>query len=232
MNFACSTVRAPWKKKDRKPNQDALKFRIDRNSFALCVADGFGSAVHSEIGSKAAAESVMESFKIWRRSKVLKTEDLIRMIHAVWSLRILPYSASDCNTTCVFAAAEGNRIYAGKIGDGLFLYNDNINKNIHILNSEKEFSNQTEGFASVQKISDWDILECDLSEDFSLMLCTDGISDDLENGKENDFMEHLIRELEALSGQKRTSYLKKELKNWPVPFHSDDKTIALGWRRK
>jgi hypothetical protein len=50
-----------------------------------------------------------------------------------------------------------------------------------------------------------------------------GVSDDIAEGKENDFMLYLLDEIKLLSPKKRTEFLKTQLIHWSTPKHTDDK---------
>ena len=61
-----------------------------------------------------------------------------------------------------------------------------------------------------------------------MLMCSDGISADLIQGKEKEFADEFLKDLnrENTTQDKRV-YIQKTVDNWPVPKHSDDKTIVV-----
>lgn len=60
----------------------------------------------------------------------------------------------------------------------------------------------------------------------AVVLCTDGISDDLLPEKKMIFTKELYSTYANMESEERKRDLKRWLNEWPVPGHSDDKTIA------
>ena len=87
------------------------------------------------------------------------------------------------------------------------------------------FSNMTNALTPATSEDQWSLLEVPESECEAIVLCTDGVSDDLEDI--DGFVAGFVAAHRGLgpsdgisSGAARCS------KSWPVPKHSDDKTIA------
>jgi|JI8StandDraft_1071087.scaffolds.fasta_scaffold06387_4 serine/threonine protein phosphatase PrpC len=235
VEFTGVTVKGPLHRKEKKPNQDAIKMKKYKSGSVIAIADGFGSCIYSTIGAGAAVSSVHEAYRLWSKSKVLKIEYFLRMIHLLWEQKILPNAASDCYSTCLFAIVNNdNKLFLGQLGDGLVMYfNKDNEKMIHLdSKSTKAFSNQTTGLGVASKLSEWKFIEEEVSDNFVILLCTDGVSDDIAEGKENDFMLYLLDEIKLLSPKKRTEFLKTQLIHWSTPKHTDDKTISLMWRNQ
>ncbi len=233
IEFAGVTVKGPMHRKEKKPNQDAIKMKKYQTGTVIAIADGFGSCNFSTIGASVAVSSVHEAYKLWSKSKVLKIEYLLRMIHLLWEQKILPLAASDCYSTCLFAIVNNeNKLFLGQLGDGLAMYSSEDDETmIHFdSKSTKTFSNQTTGLGVASKLSEWKFTEKEVSDNFVILLCSDGVSDDLYEGKEKKFMIHLLDEIKLLSLKQRNEFLKTQLINWPTPKHTDDKTMILLWR--
>jgi len=63
--------------------------------------------------------------------------------------------------------------------------------------------------------------------DRTVILCTDGVADDLLSDKHRDFAEWVEDELVPLPASTRWRSLATELRTWPTPHHIDDKTLAV-----
>ena len=66
----------------------------------------------------------------------------------------------------------------------------------------------------------------------AVVICTDGISDDLLPDKQMIFAQELNSTYADLGSEDRNRDLKRWLKEWPVPGHSDDKTIACLYKKR
>jgi serine/threonine protein phosphatase PrpC len=235
IEFAGVTVKGPIHRKEKKPNQDAIKMKKYKTGTVIAIADGFGSCNFSTIGASAAVSSVHDAYRLWSKSKVLKIEYLLKMIHLLWEQQILPLAAIDCYSTCLFAIiTNDNKVFLGQLGDGLVMYSSKDDEKMIHFDSKltKAFSNQTTGLGVASKLSEWKFIKEEVSDNFVILLCTDGVSDDLVEGKEKDFKLHLLDEIKFLSAKKRNEFLKNQLINWPTPKHTDDKTISLIWRNQ
>ena len=58
-------------------------------------------------------------------------------------------------------------------------------------------------------------------------MTTDGVSDDIKPNLRIDFAKSISEECYQNSSRKNNAMLKKMLIEWPVPKHSDDKTIIV-----
>jgi serine/threonine protein phosphatase PrpC len=93
--------------------------------------------------------------------------------------------------------------------------------------------NFTKSLGSSKSYSDWNIKDINYdTNDFILLVTSDGISEDLVENKEDDFADSLILEMLKLKKNKRNNYLNQLLENWPTKFHTDDKTICIAWEKK
>ena len=63
----------------------------------------------------------------------------------------------------------------------------------------------------------------------AVLLATDGIADDLDSFRLGEFI-HFVRSTYCpLAPAVRWRRLAYDLRNWPTPYHSDDKTLAFLW---
>jgi serine/threonine protein phosphatase PrpC len=210
-------------------NQDAYMIKEYAFGFILVVADGLGSKPLSDIGSKAACDAVCESARVWGRYEHAPVELLIRLIHTSWELRIAPHSKSDCGTTCLFAILfKSGRLVCGQLGDGIIGYGVNNTFRL-VLDKDDDFSNLTQSIHGVRGVSEWTCIEEQTgTESFSILLATDGISEDLVQDKRKDFLVHLQTLIkEQPNAKQRNAAIRYMLTNWSAKHSNDDKTLIV-----
>jgi serine/threonine protein phosphatase PrpC len=230
MNVHSAIIKGP----EKDHLQDAIG-QVNQKSFnLLIVADGLGSAKNSAFGAKKAIAAVKKAMIEWR--KLVKKDDkvLIQLIHFNWNLLIndSEFEKKDCLTTCLFAYIDkvGKFIILGQLGDGLLFFKSN-NQKVY-LRSDDDY-NFTKSLGNSKSYSDWSIKKLDFdSKEFNLLITTDGVSEDLVEGKENEFLEILIHDMAVLKKNKRNNYLNNLLEKWPTKYHTDDKTIFIAWEKK
>ena len=194
----------------------------------VVVSDGLGSKAYSDHGSKVACLAVVEAAKACQNNPSARIADILRLIHANWLLKIAPYSPSDCSATCLFAIQAKEIITLGRLGDGMIVaLGDSVGSSI-ILSDYKQnsFSNYTDSLQQEFKAAQWEIATVDLADCSSVVLCTDGISDDLIPEKRMTFAREVSSTYAGMASNERSRDLKRWLNRWPVPGHTDDKTIA------
>jgi hypothetical protein len=89
------------------------------------------------------------------------------------------------------------------------------------------FSDETKALGAPHRIDDWWITKASPGATKTVVLASDGVADDLDPDRLDDFLEWLTRDLGRLSPVDRWRQLCRELRNWPVPHHIDDKTLAV-----
>ena len=215
------------------PNQDSWMARRYKWGNVVVVSDGLGSKPHSEHGSKAACLAVFEAAKSFRNNPDANIVDIMRLIHANWLVKIAPFSPSDCLATCLFAIQIEGIISLGRLGDGMIAALGETEENHLILSDNKQdsFSNYTNSLHREFKPDQWETATIESAACNAVVLCTDGISDDILPQKEHEFTEEFVREYSNMTPHKRVLKIKKMLKEWPVPGHSDDKTIACLFKK-
>lgn len=230
MNIHTAIVKGPKKQK----LQDALGIVNQKYFCVLIVADGLGSAKNSDYGAKKAVIAVEKAVNQWRNLDKKETPVLIQLIHFYWNLLIgdSDFDKKNCLTTCLFAYIDkiNKKMILGQLGDGLVLIKSK--KKIEVLKSSEDY-NFTKSLGNSKSYSDWNIKSVDYDiNDFTLLITTDGISDDLVENKEDKFIEELIQQMSKLKRNKRNYHLNQLLENWPTKFHTDDKTICVAWEKK
>jgi serine/threonine protein phosphatase PrpC len=156
---------------------------------------------------------------------------MIKLIHHIWNLLIHPYQPEDCVATCIFTIlfARG-QFFAAQLGDGLLYFQGGESPFCLVEGRDAGFSNETIGLGLAKSLSDWHYTEKILPSAFTLMLCTDGVADDILPERRADFVKYLRDEMDPLPPRRRSSLLRRELTNWPTPGHIDDKSLVLAWR--
>lgn len=220
------------------PNKDKLQDAVGvfkrKNYNLFIVADGVGSAKHSDFGAEMTIQAGKKAIEEWRKLKRQDVKVLIQLIHFYWNLLIRDseYEKKDCLSTCLFFYLDksDNRIVLGQLGDGLIFFESKIG--IINLKSTDDY-NFTKALGSSKSYDDWNVRDFHLDDvSFSLLMTSDGVSEDLVENKEKVFINTLIKEISKLKKNKRNLYLKKLLENWPTKFHNDDKSICVAWEMK
>jgi serine/threonine protein phosphatase PrpC len=229
-----ASIIGPMHIKNGIPNQDSWKARQYKWGNVLVVSDGLGSKPHSDHGSKAACLAVFEAAKTYQNNRQAKIPDILRLIHANWLVKVAPFSPSDCSATCLFAIQIDEQITLGRLGDGLIAVYGESEKDCFILSDKKQdsFSNYTYSLHHEFKPNQWETVTIDSSSCKAILLCTDGISDDLLPESEIKFTQEFVDEYRNIAPNMRAYKLKSMLSNWPVPCHSDDKTIAVLYKKR
>jgi len=229
-----TSVIGPAHAKTGIPNQDFWMVRRYKWGNVVVVSDGLGSKPHSDHGSKAACLSVLDAAEIYQNNPEAGIADILRLIHANWLVKIAPFSSSDCSSTCLFAIQIAGVITLGRLGDGMIVVYGDSQKSSFVLDEKKQdsFSNYTNSLQREFQPELWEIVSVESAECKAIILCTDGISDDLLPEKRINFAQELYSTYTNVEAAKRKRDLKRWLNRWPVPGHSDDKTIAVLFRKE
>ncbi len=229
LTYAGASTRGPGHKLDSIPNQDAWIFRKFSWGFVGVVADGLGSHVHSQIGSKAVCRAVVKALNIWRQHPDSTVEQLLFFVHKIWLSEIGRYNPNQCGTTCLFAAGitSQDRLVVGQLGDGIVYVQLNGVSRV-ITNKTDEYTNLTSSIHN-SKISDWICESFGMeNQNIRLMLATDGIAEDLIQSKISDFVDYVDKgSMQKKTQIEKNQYIKRMQLEWPTPMHSDDKTLLM-----
>ena len=205
--------------KENIPNQDS--FIVKKYSWGIVgvICDGLGSKKYSHIGSKALVNAITKAAQLFDFEKDINLFE--PLVKSLWDINIFPYAPNETSTTLLFSIVKNKKVYIGRIGDGAIVV---FGKESILLEEDKNmFTNYTTPFGRDQKIQ-WCIF--DESEIDSIVMCSDGISEDLKKDKLLDFFQNYIDNYKNIQSNKRVYEIKQWLKNWPVKGHSDDKTIV------
>lgn len=229
IEYAGGSITGQSHKEADQGNQDS--FFITRYGFGvvMVVADGLGTKKYSKIGSREVCKAVGEATKIWIRKENTPIEYLIKLIHNIWDFNIYPYTKSECGTTCLFSIVlDSGRVLLGQLGDGIIYYNKGEGLNV-LTEREDEFLNITNSMSSVKSIYDWKFEEFNLTDDdFTLLMTTDGLSEDIIVEKREKFMYYVLNQIQRKDKQvKKNLSIKKILKSCESKYSCDDKTLII-----
>lgn len=222
-----ATVRGPGHAADGLPNQDAWARGTAGPLLVAVVADGLGSRLHAQTGARSACGAVLEAFRSWRRYPAASTDVLVSLVHVLWRARIAPLAPEDCATTCLFAALDpsGAGVVA-QLGDGLVLLHAQDSTRALAPPPDRGFSNETLALGLTRRVAAWRVRRLE-AKARAVVLCTDGVSEDLLPEKLGEFASWLESEILPLEPNRRSRALRNALLGWPTPRHIDDKTIAF-----
>lgn len=198
-------------------NQDSVEIRQTNNSLIIVVADGLGSAAYSKEGSEKAA-------KITADILALKNyENLSEKILTLWKKNLQGH-INQYDTTIKFIQITNGKIIVGGVGDGwIALKNNNDVKSFVVENS---FSNQTDSILSIGLDKKFWIQEFNSNEYDTMIIATDGFSEDINKEQSFEFLKQAENEIKANIENFATD-LEETLINWPVQTNRDDKTVVF-----
>jgi len=211
------------------PNQDAWLTRHFDWGDIIVVSDGLGSKSLSDKGSQAACAAVIAMAEYWYNFPEITPEKLLSYLHKSWLLKIKGMEINECACTCLFVIRLYEEVFAAQLGDGLLAIYKETPESIKQLSMpyvEGHFSNQTEALQEKFLLKDWQYQRLKSDDMDAFLLCTDGISDDLDSAHIDGFVKDVYQYYRLKEHKVISEELTAWLKNWPVPKHSDDKTIA------
>lgn len=216
--------------KHNLPNQDSYLCYKSKDVSLIVVSDGLGSKPFSHIGAKTACKAVLNAAKNFKNNKdTTSIKDFFEYIQSFWKSHLGERKPEECSATCLFALATKNKIFIARLGDGMICSIGKSNEKDILLSDNKagSFSNETFSLSNSNLINLWEYKSLPISDYKSILISTDGISSDLQTGSEIKFSKDLIESLQNKLYFTKKRVLSKLMKNWPVPKHSDDKTIAI-----
>jgi len=229
-----ASVTGPKHIREGKPNQDSWVSFHRTWGDGIVVSDGLGSKNFSEFGSDAACRAAVCAARNCCDADEIKENQniLFDRIKSNWLSFIAPLDIHQCSATCMFAFRFAcGIIWMGMLGDGLAAILKNDGTVLSLTEDKTEsFSNLTSALSKNTTSKDWQFLA--LQEDLcrAVLLCTDGVSDDLMYVDKftHDFLTHTVN-FACISASRNT---RDMLEKWPALKHSDDKTIACLYREE
>lgn len=225
-----ASVRGPRNRREGRANQDAWIRAGGRFGHLIGVCDGVGSLSAPEAGAQAACRALRQAAPTWPGTACsADPKHLVRLVEVLWRLALAPRSPAECASTCLFALREpdGHLLLAG-LGDGLALVRSSDGETTTFGGrSPGCFGNETLALGAPHRIDDWWIETRPPAPGRLVILATDGVADDLDPTRLDVFVSWLSTEVGGLAPVARWRCLGAALRNWPVPGHADDKTVAV-----
>lgn len=225
-----ASVRGPRNKKAKQRNQDAWLHATGAFGSVIAVCDGLGSRTQSRHGADAACKAVQQAVRHWPGcASGAQPDHLIHLVEVLWRFALGRESPSRYATTCCFALCEptGHIVLAG-LGDGMAAaLNDEQHVLVYGARGENDFGNETLALGTSHRVADWWFDTLAPGHVRHVMLASDGVADDLAQEKLGDFIATLTSSYGGLEPAARWRALMRELRDWPVPHHVDDKTLVV-----
>lgn len=226
-SFGCSEI-GPAHIKNNTNNQDSWRIEYFSWGEVIAVSDGVGSKSLSELGSEAACNAAIQLAVYWNENPRYQAERLAEKFHEYWVSELNEETLEQCSCTALYVIRCGDKVLMAQLGDGLLSY---ITKagDVGFLKKcidDDNFSNQTSALQRSHSEISWVYRIDDADQYQAFLLMTDGISDDLLEGNEADFVKGVVDHYTHINKAQACSEIMQWLKCWPVPKHQDDKTIA------
>jgi len=147
----------------------------------------------------------------------------------MWELKLVDLDLSEHATTCIATCiTNSGRLVIVGLGDGIALVRFSDGSLSQIISRDTDFSNRTIALGTPHHLSDWKTFEVEkIALGTTVLLATDGISDDLMPEKYPEFIEWIMQKFGYLNPAERKKGLRKALLAWPTPLHQDDKSLAV-----
>jgi hypothetical protein len=222
--FGASTV-GPRHRAEGKPNEDSWLGARGAFGTLVVVSDGMGSRRDARRGAQMACRAVVETVRAWHKAGANGLEALLVQIEPHWLALIAPSSARDCAATCLFALAHScGQVHVAAIGDGLALIRTPRGLEWIVGPRAGGFANETHALGYS---ASWTSRSFPRVGGGVVVLATDGVADDLLPEHIDGFVQWLIDDFSGMVPTQRWRALQRELKDWPTPHHTDDKTLVV-----
>jgi hypothetical protein len=221
-----ASVRGPGHIATGTPNQDAWSSFHHILVDGIVISDGVGSKPLSNFGSDAACCAVEYAALAFGDKTEINLDFLFNRIKDNWLSLIGSLEPRDCSATCLFAFRLGDgAIHLGMLGDGLVAAVKSDGSVVSLSDDKSRgFSNITAALSPNVSTKHWRHLSLMEKDCTAILLCTDGVADDLDNV--DGFVKEFIDAHCSLAAVRANQHIREMLENWPTPKHSDDKTIA------
>jgi serine/threonine protein phosphatase PrpC len=216
-----------------KPNQDAWSSFHHLWGDGIVVSDGLGSKALSDYGSDAACwavEQAVHRFSVRAQDTETVADGqypaLLADILRGWLDSIAPLDPKDSSATCLFAfRLNDGLVRMGILGDGCAAVVKHDGAIVSLSDGKTTgFSNTTSALSPSTSEASWKVLDVPEADCEAVILCTDGVSDDLEDPE--GFLLGFVTAYRGLAQMTAFRKAREMLEHWPAPKHSDDKTIA------
>ena len=215
----------PFHKKHQQPNQDSFCHYAYPWGGLIALSDGLGSHALSQLGSQAACDAAHQLLEQWHQLPALSVIELLTQFHQNWRENLAEQDMTQCGCTILMVLRLESRLFWAQLGDGLsVLYRNDVEQPECLTASSQHFSNQTDALNASFTPTQWQTAMFDADVCRGFFLCSDGIADDLE--EKTAFFKQLYTEYRPLTKPQIIADMQQWLQHWPVPGHSDDKTLV------
>ena len=147
----------------------------------------------------------------------------------LWRLELAPRAPPECASTCIFAFRNPAAICCSRAleTDSPSSAGSTEAWRPSGRRDPDAFGNETLALGAPHRIDDWWIASEAPSPGRVWVLATDGVADDLDPERLGAFVDWLSADVGRLAPSARWRRLCRELRDWPVPHHLDDKTIVV-----
>jgi serine/threonine protein phosphatase PrpC len=212
---------------ESKPNQDAWSSFRFGPSVGIVISDGLGSKKLANFGSKAACRAVKSAVrKQVVTNQTTAASELVANVSRSWLEALGPIDPDEASATCLFAyTTSTDSVVAGALGDGCIAIVGK-GESVRVISPDKTsgFLNSTRALSRTTNDRDWTTIEIPKREVKAVIMFTDGIADDLEDV--TGFAREICSQSEEIPDLVSSRQLRMMLSSWPVPKHTDDKTLA------
>jgi serine/threonine protein phosphatase PrpC len=183
------------------PCQDYVHFELKNECLTVALADGAGSAKHSDIGAKIATvktcRQLSKNFEFFFKAEA----DVVRakIIHVLRTnlgiqAKIKEARKRDFASTLIFVAIKNNRFIAGHIGDGLLGCIEYDRLSLMSPPENGEFVNQTYFTTSKNYQRYLRLFKGDLNNVTGFVLMSDGTGESLFD-KQNNILAPIVKDV-------------------------------------
>lgn len=240
--FAAASVQGTSHAKAGKPCQDAYSLALDEDTLLVAVADGAGSAPHSEIGASAAVSAAVD-YLMWVDPDEHTGYRLHRAFEAAYDAVLSEAERLNCDvrelaSTLILVLATPTEVWAQQIGDGAVVVRC-MDGSLTTLTSPRngEYPNETTFLTSEDAVDEAQQVMIPYSSD-CVAIFSDGLQPialNLANGEPHaPFFEPLLQFASQMTDlSSGTEQLEKFLSSPRVAQRTDDDlTLVLAVLQK
>ena len=228
-----ASVRGPRNVRQGRANQDAWTRATGAFGHLIGVCDGLGSRPASDTGARAACRALRRTARLWPAGtspadRAAPTH-FVRLVEILWRIELAPLAPAECASTCLFAlrGPDGRLLLAG-LGDGLAILREAGGGVVTFGGrSPDTFGDETLALGTPHRVDDWWLATEPPGCGRTVVLASDGVADDLVPETLGEFASWLADDIGSLAPTARWRRLCRELRDWPVPRHLDDKTVVV-----
>src|SRR5574344_1515827 len=212
-----SSLVGPGHKKLGIKNQDHFLIADIGDLKVLAVADGVGSCRFASYSSKRILRCLANEMKRAR----CRIPDLPKFMASVVARyqRTFRFLKKGMGTTLVAAMISRNGdAYFAQAGDGLCAWACGGTEGC-LKNKDDAFGNLVSPISGTAPFDKWVLQEKHFENDLELLLCTDGVSEDILPDKRTAFLKAMAERCR----KDGVRAIEKVLNDWPTPHSLDDK---------